>query len=203
MPVRLCEQRPYAAHAYARKSAVIEALRTARPGAPRWPCLEGTTPALQVEVATFRAVLDGLMTRECGGPSGWTCKHVKAATAPRDAVFDAVHALVNLILSGCPIRDICLLDSFLIGAAKPGGGAQPVAIAKVFYRLAALCALVAIPAAGKALAPFQLGVGVSVACEIVLHAVSAGMLADRARATLSLDVHYGFNVWSALRCWRL
>jgi hypothetical protein len=141
--------------------------------------------------------LNRLETRKCGGPSGWTYEHVKLATTLSDAACGAVHDLVNLILAGCAPHGVGLLNSSFIGKAKPDGGARPIAIGEVFDRLAVLCALATLPAAGEALAQLQLSVGVSGGCKAVAHAVGAGMLADCVRVTLSLDTKNAFNMLAA------
>jgi hypothetical protein len=53
-----------------------------------------------------------------------------------------------------------LLDTRLLTFSKPFGGLGPIAIGEVWYRLAALCALVACPDAGHSLEPLQVEVGV-------------------------------------------
>jgi hypothetical protein len=67
---------------------------------------------------------------------------------------------MNLIISGI-LPDIpSLRTSALIALTKPGGsGVRPIAIGKVWVRLASLCAMDACQDAGPALVPLQLGVG--------------------------------------------
>ena len=79
-----------------------------------------------------------------------------------------------------------LLDSRLIALSKPGrpGSIWPIAVWEVWQRLASLCALAKVSAVGAALAPLQLGVGVSGGSQALGHAMRAGVHSDEGIVTL-------------------
>jgi hypothetical protein len=87
----------------------------------------------------------------------------------------------------------CLFNSRLLPIAKPTGGILPIAIGKVWYRLAALCALAARPDAGKSLSPLQLGVGIRGGSQVAGHALQAGIAADPGCITVQIDWQNAFN----------
>ena len=80
-----------------------------------------------------------------------------------DHVLDLGVQFINLLLSGAPPRCDSLLDSRLIALSKPGcpGSIRPIAVGEVWLRLASLCAIAKVSPVAAALAPHQLGVGVS------------------------------------------
>ena len=179
----------------ARSPAVIAALRAKHPAAEPPPPLRVDTPALQVDAETFDRALERLKSKRgaAGGPTEWRYEHILAATQTSEAARVAALGFVNLILSGELPRHSSLLDSSLIGLQKPDGGVRPIAVGEVWYRLAGLCALTACSDAGKALAPLQLGVGVSGGVEAVGHAVKAALAADPEAALLTVDMENAFN----------
>jgi hypothetical protein len=69
-------------------------------------------------------------------------------------------------------------DARLLPLENPSGGVRPIAVGKVWYRGAALCALAACPNTGRSLVPLQVAVGVPGGSQIVGHAIRAGMSAD-------------------------
>ena len=98
------------------------------------------------------------------------------------------------MLSGKLPRHGTLLDSALIGLAKPNGDVRPIAIGEVLYRFAASCALAALGPAGVNLAPVQLGGGVPGGTEAATHAVKAALAADPQAIALHMDVRNAFNL---------
>ena len=128
-----------------------------------------------------------------GGPTGWTFEQLRAAVSASAEARAGAHAVVNLMLSGKLPRCGVLLDSNLVGLAKPGGGVRPIAIGEVWYRLAGLCAITALEGIGRTLAPLQLCVGVPGGAEAAGLAVTAALAADPAAMVLSVDVENCFN----------
>ena len=121
------------------------------------------TPALEVDVATVRAVISRWRSKRGTAPglTGLTPEHLVAAADASDDTLSAMVALVNLMLSGRLPRSHDLLDSALLGLLKPNGDVRPIAIGEVWYRFAAACALAALGSPGSDLAPMQLGAGIS------------------------------------------
>lgn len=122
-----------------------------------------------------------------------TYEHVLAATKASSAAFNATLAFVNLMLTGRLPRHSSLLDSSLVGIQKPDGGARPIAIGEVLYRLTGLCAMTACEELGRSLAPLQLAVGVSGGVEALVHAVRSALAADSDAALLTVDMANAFN----------
>jgi hypothetical protein len=85
---------------------------------------------------------------------------VRAAADTSAAAFEAILTLVNtMIASQLPHLD-SFLDSNLIAVEKPnGGGTRPIAVGKMWVRIAGLGAMAARPAANASLPPLQLCVG--------------------------------------------
>jgi hypothetical protein len=76
---------------------------------------------------------------------------------------------------------------------KPSGGVCPIAVGKVWHRLAGLCALAACPNTGRSLVPLQVAVGVPGGSQIVGHAIHYGMSAHPSCVTLQVDWQNAFN----------
>ena len=181
--------------ANARSPVVIAALREKHPSAELPQELESDVPALRIDAETLKRALERLSAKRgaAGGPSAWTYEHVLSVTKTASDAFDAVLAFVNLILSGKLPRHASLLDSSLIGLQKQDDGVRPIAVGEVWYRLAGLCALTACEAAGKALAPLQMAVGVSGGVDAVVHAIRAALAEDPQAALLTVDQANAFN----------
>ena len=175
--------------------AVRAALKAKHPEAAPPAPLAAEEPALQVDGDVLGKVLRQLAARKgsAGGPTGWTLEHIAAGAKADAAAFDGTVKVVNLILSGELPRHSSLLDSSLIGLARPDGGVRSIAVGEVWYRLAALCALNTCSGLGAGLAPLQLGVGVSGGAEAVAHAVQAALAADPEAVVLSMDFRNAFN----------
>jgi hypothetical protein len=147
------------------------------------PILAPTSITEEILTNVLKAVPKG----STAGPSGWTYKHTKAATSSseeaRSMVLRYVQALVHGKLPDLPR----LLDARIILLAKPHNGVRPIAISKVWYRLAALCALTACPDTGRSLAPQQVAEGTSDGSLIVGHALRAGLAAEADSVSLQID----------------
>jgi hypothetical protein len=85
------------------------------------------------------------------------------------------------------------LDAGLLPIAKPAGGIRRIAIGKVRYRLAALCALAACPEARSSSFPLQVGVSVRGGSHILGHTLRAGIAADPGCVALQIDWRNAFN----------
>jgi len=175
--------------------AVQAALRAKHPAAPPPAPLECDVPALQVSGEVLERTLERIAAKRgvAAGPSGWTYQHIVVLARHSDRAFSAALAFVNLVLSGELPRSETLLDSLLIGLQKPDGGVRPIAVGEAWYRLAMLCAAIAVAETGRALAPLQLGVGVSGGTEALAHAVRTALDADPLTVVISIDAANAFN----------
>jgi hypothetical protein len=178
-----------------RSPAVIAALREKHPFAEPPAPLEDATPPLRIDAEVLERALKRLEAKRgsAGGPTGMTYEHVLAATKTSSAAFNATLAFVNLMLTGKLPRHSTLLDSSLVGLQKPDGGARPIAIGEVLYRLTGLCAMTACEELGRSLAPLQLAVGVSGGVEALAHAVRSALATDSDAALLTVDMANAFN----------
>ena len=117
------------------------------------------------------------------GPSGTTYEHVVSALKGSDRALKLGAQFINLILSGAAL-------------SKPGrpGSVRPIAVGEVWQRLASLCALAKVSAVGAALAPLQLGVGVSGGSQALGHAMRAGVHRDEGIVTIQVDLTNTFSL---------
>jgi Reverse transcriptase (RNA-dependent DNA polymerase) len=154
---------------------------------------EFTAQPVDITEELLRTVLRRMPKGSAPGPSGWTYEHIRAAALASEDAFEAVRRLVNLILSGELPYLAELLDSTLIAFKKPGGGIRPIAIGEVFYRLAALSGMAAVPDVGRSLAPLQLAVGTRGGAQTMGHAVGAAMDADQNDVVVQIDFENAHN----------
>ncbi|MGV0990599.1 hypothetical protein, partial [Limnohabitans sp.] len=177
------------------KQSVRQSLWDKHPQRPLPQLLEATVPALQATGEDFDKALAHLERNRgsAAGPSGMTGEHLLAAARASDDARGALLKVVNLMLSGKLPHSDALLDSLLIGIAKPDGTARPIAIGEALYRLAGQVALVLLDGIGVELAPQQLGVGIPDGVQAAGLAVRAALLEDPEAMALSLDVENFFN----------
>ena len=71
-----------------------------------------------------------------------------------------------------------------------------IAVGEVWLRLASLCALAKMSPVGTALAPHQLGVGVSGGSQSLGHAMRVGLHTDEGMVSLQVDLTNAFNTFS-------
>ncbi len=162
------------------------------PAAVDDPAVKAAAQALITEEVLL-AVLPKLPKASAGGPSGWTYEHVKVIVESGQAGLEAVHSLVSTIVSGQLPALPELTDARLLAFEKPGGGVRPIAIGEVWYRLAGLCALKALPNVGKSLAPLQLGVSTRGGSQSIGHAAHAALAADAEAVLFLLDLKNAFG----------
>jgi hypothetical protein len=171
-----------------------EQLKALHPEGPELPPVsEDAAPAPVINEETLGAVLRALKPGKAAGPSGMTYEHVKAAVTGSDEALSVLLDIINLILSGSLPRCAVLTDSRLVAIIKPSGGVRPIAIGEVVLRIASLCALAAVDGAGAALAPTQLGVGVSGGAEAMGHALRAAIDAEPDAVIVQIDYENAFN----------
>jgi hypothetical protein len=114
-----------------------------------------------------------------------------------------LHALtkvINLLCSGHVPADVIphLCGASLFAHKKKGGGLRPIAVGEVLRRLTSKCISRAVRGeALRVLAPLQMGVGVSLGCEAIVHAVNSVLedpsFKSESKWTLLLDFSNAFN----------
>jgi hypothetical protein len=77
--------------------------------------------------------------------------------------------------------------------SKPDGGVRRITVGEAGHRLAMLCAAISVAEIGRALAPLQLGAGVSGGAKAVTHAVRNPLAADLLAVVIKVDVENAFN----------
>ena len=139
------------------------------------------------------------------GPSSLRANHLKEAVScpSPDRTAQALRALsgvVSLLVAGCAPQDLVpyLCGATLLACQKKGGGLRPIAVGEVLRRLTSKCLSRAVQeVAISTLTPLQVGMGVRVGCEAIVHAVSR-LLEDPStpsddRWTLLLDFSNACN----------
>ena len=105
----------------------------------------------------------------------------------------AILDFVNAALAGhLPVWE-ALRAYRLIPLRKQPDGVRPIAIGALWLRLVDKCAMAVGADLGKAMAPLQMGVGVSGGAQCVGHAVKAGIAAHPDHVTLQIDCKNAFN----------
>ena len=138
-------------------------------------------------------------------PSGLRASHVKEAVfcpSPNLAstAAGALHSFVSILAGGdipsCVVPHLC--GASLLAVNKRGGGYHSIAVGEVLLRLVSKClAQVVRLDVANALPPSQLGVGVSLGCEAIVHSVNRVLenpsIPDSGKWTLLVDFSNAFN----------
>ena len=108
--------------------------------------------------------------------------------------------VVNLLCAGCAPPSISpfLCGATLLACRKKGGGLRPIAIGEVLRRLTSKCVSWAVQAdATGVLSPLQVGVGITVGCESIVHSVVSLQedpnIPPESRCSLLVDFSNAFN----------
>ena len=145
------------------------------------------------------------------GLSGFRANHFKESvfcptSELANSVLQALTKVINSLCSGKPHPDVVphLCGAILFASKKKNGCLRPIAVGEVLRRLTSNCVSQAVRGdAVKSLTPLQLGVGVSVGCEAIIHAVTSvqvdPIIQPNDRWTLLLDISNAFKV-SIIRC---
>ena len=139
------------------------------------------------------------------GPSLLRANHLKEAifcpsSDHGNRALQAITKTVNLMCAGLAPPQVVphLCGATLLAVKKKGGGHRPIAVGEVLRRLTSKCLSRAVQnEALRNLTPLQLGVGVRVGCEAIVHAVSQtledeGLSLDSCHVLL-LDFSNAFN----------
>ena len=100
-----------------------------------------------------------------------------------------------------------LCSATLFASKKKDGGLRPIAVGEVLRRLTSKCIARAVrDDAFRALTPLQVGVGIPVGCESVVHAVNHVLedsnISSDSKWSLLLDFSNAFNSIAVGRCLR-
>ena len=162
-------------------------------------------PPIQVVCADIVRALRSFPSGMAPGPSCLRANHVKEAvfSPSPDHVNFALQGLVRVVNVLCAGRAPPCILLYLCGATvlafrKKSGGLRPIAIGKVLRRLTFKCVSWAVQAdAIGVLSPLQVGVGIPVGCESIVHLV-ASLHEDpniplESRCSLLVDFSNAFN----------
>ena len=108
---------------------------------------------------------------KAGGPSGWNGSMI-AVLADSQTCMEGLRCILQDISGGhvpLAVRPH-VTATRLIAPAKPNNTPRPIAMAELFYRMAAVRAVRSVMhVAAQLLGPHQYGVGVSAGCEHIVH----------------------------------
>ena len=151
------------------------------------------------------SVLRSFPSNSAPGPSSLRANHLKEAVfcpSPTVASRALVYLVevVNILAAGLapPFISPFLCAASLLAPKKKDGGLRPIAVGEVLRRLTSKCVSRAVqPEAISILSPLQVGVGIPVGCESIVHSVSS-LLADPAispgrKSCLFVDFSNAFN----------
>ena len=162
-------------------------------------------PAVCVSEPDVVRALQSFPNGTAPGPSSLRANHLKEAVfcpSPIRSEFalKGLVGIVNLLCAGRVPR--CILP-FLCGASllacqKKDGGFRPIAIGEVLRRLTSKCVARAVQSeAVSILSPLQVGVGIPVGCEAIVHSLTSLLndcsIPPESRCVLLVDFSNAFN----------
>ena len=171
---------------------------------PPTPTAPAPPPVQVAEVDVFKA-LKSFPNGSAPGPSSFRANHFKEAVfcPSPDRANNAVQALlgvINLLCAGRAPPEVVphICGASLFACKKKGGGLRPIAVGEILRRLTSKCISRVVQAeAFSVLTPLQVGVGVLVGCEAIVHAVAHvqedANISPEERWTLLLDFSNAFN----------
>ena len=162
-------------------------------------------PPLQVTEMDVVRALRSFPNGTAPGPSNFRANHLKEAVfcpSPDRANF-ALQGLLGVVNRLCAGRAPSVVIPHLCGASlfackKRGDGLRPIAVGEVLRRLTSKCVSRAVQAdAVRILSPLQVGVGIPVGCEAIVHSVSSVLedpnISPDDRCILLVDFSNAFN----------
>ena len=154
--------------------AVMRQLRAMHPPASAVPMppLPLNTPEPPIENnSELRRLVQRCDNGKAGGPSGWNGAMI-AVLADSQTCMEGLRCILQDISGGhipLAIRPH-ITATRLIALAKPNNTPRPIAMAELFYRMAAVRAVRSVmDVTAQLLGPHQYGVGVSAGCEHIIH----------------------------------
>ncbi|XP_029654938.1 uncharacterized protein LOC115228505 [Octopus sinensis] len=189
-----------------RCDTVLNQLRSKHPRTPAdiraIPTLD-TVPPIPITPAEFSAALGSFAPSSSGGLDGLKPIHLRDLVSPitldsgRD-LLSSITRLCSRIVSGTipAVARELLFSAGLIALKKAEGGVRPIAIGNVFRRLSAkIMSFRVVPTLSSEFLPFQYGVGVKGACEILAHGTRQLLHSkpNDCEFIVKLDVSNAFN----------
>ena len=171
------------------------------------PIITSDPPSSPVQFSDVEVIsaLRSFPSNSAPGPSSLRANHLKEAVfcpSPTVASRALVYLVevVNILAAGLapPLISPFLCAASLLAPKKKDGGLRPIAVGEVLRRLTSKCVSRAVqPEAISILSPLQVGVGIPVGCESIVHSVSS-LLADPAispgrKSCLFVDFSNAFN----------
>ena len=166
----------------------------------------GPAPApIQIKEEDVKIAIKSFPSGTAPGPSALRANHLKEAVlcpSPDRANFalQSLIRVINMLCSGQAPQEVVphLCGANLFALRKKGGGLRPIAVGEVLCRLTSKCISRAVRGeAFRALTPLQVGVGVAVGCEAIIHAVNCVQedvnISPGGKWTLLLDFSNAFN----------
>ena len=137
-------------------------------------------PPVQVAEGDIIGALRSFPNGSAPGPSSFRANHFKEAVfcPSPDRANNAIKALLGVVkllcAGGAPPEVVPhLCGASLFACKKKGGGLRPIAVGETLRRLTSKCISRRVQAeAFQVLTPLQVGVGVPVGCEAIVHAVA-------------------------------
>ena len=171
------------------------------------PCIpsDPLPPPLQVTEMDIVRALRSFPNGTAPGPSKFRANHLKEAVfcpSPDRANYAlrGLLGVVNHLCAGRVPRELLphLCGASLFACKKKGGGVRPIAVGEVLRRLTSKCVCRAVQAdAIRILSPLQVGVGLPVGCEAIVHAVTSVQedlfIPSNNCCTLLVDFSNAFN----------
>ena len=185
---------------------ILEQMLDKHPNSPPPPIPPGTPPPPpEISHQDVLRALKSFPSGSSPGPSGLRANHLKEAVLcpSPDHAAKATRALsevVRLLAAGHSPQAVVshLCGAILLARQKKGGGLRPIAVGEVLRRLTSKCLSRAVQdQAISSLTPLQVGVGVKVGCEAIVHSVAHVLeeptIPPDNRWTLLLDFSNAFN----------
>ena len=162
-------------------------------------------PPVQVAIVDVVNALRSFPSGTAPGPSCLRANHVKEAVfcSSPDSAESALEGLVGVVNLLCAGRAPPAILPYLCGATllacnKKNGGLRPIAVGEVLRRLTSKCVSRAVHTdAIEVLSPLQVGVGIPVGCESIVHSVVSLQedfsIPPESRCALLVDFSNAFN----------
>ena len=121
------------------------------------------------------------------------------------SIVKFVNTLVSGNVSSIVVPYLC--GASLTALKKKSGSLRPIAVGKVFQRLTSKCISLSVSSeAVRVLSPLQVGVGIPVGCEAIVHSVNSILgdtsIQSECKGTLQIDFSNAFNCVIGVPCLR-
>jgi len=150
--------------------------------------------SIQLDEDTIEHSIQSLPRESATGFSGWSYELVQVLIQGEDSSLGLITQLFNRLLADRVPYPNLWLSSKVVPILKPNKSIRPIVVSDIWTRiLSRIVASSLATAAQEHLAPLQLGVGVSGACEIISHAAQLYIASPLDRCLLNVDFRNAFN----------